>query len=336
MEAQTFTLPVHDATEIGAARRVAVTAAEPLGISELDAGRVALVATELATNLVRHAGGGELLVRRLTMGHQAGLEIVALDRGPGMTDLDEALRDGYSTGGTKGAGLGAVRRLAHRFAVFSAPGAGTAVLARLFFDESSTPPCPLVAGVSVAKPGETACGDAWCWTADPNGWTVLVADGLGHGPDASTAAAEAVRIFLQRPGASLPDLMADMHAGLRHTRGAALGLARLDRARRELAFVGVGNVGGTILSPGDAARSLVSLPGIAGHECRKIQQFLYPWPEQSAVVLYSDGLQTRWTLDRYPTAAASDPVLLAALLYRDFARGRDDVTVVVGREEAAA
>lgn len=330
MEAQTFTLPVHDATQIGAARRAALTAAQPLGISEVDAGRVALVATELATNLVRHGGGGELLVRPLRMPNQIGLEIVALDRGPGMTDLEEALRDGYSTSGTNGSGLGAVRRLAHRFAVFSAPGAGTAVLARLFFDRPPAGAWPLVSGVSVAMPGETACGDAWCWMPDPSGWTVLVADGLGHGTDASVAASEAVRVFLQYPGAALADIMAATHAALRPTRGAALGFARLNLARRELAFLGVGNVGGTILSAG-AGRNLVSLPGIVGHECRKLQEFAYPWSDQAAVVLFSDGLQTRWTIDRYPAITSRDPALLAALLYRDFSRGRDDVTVVVGR-----
>ena len=69
-----------------------------------------------------------------------------------------------------------------------------------------------------------------------------------------------------------------------------------------------------------------------GHECRKIQTFSYPWSKGSVLVLYSDGLQTRWTLDRYPALRGRDPALLAAVLYRDFARGRDDVTVVVGRE----
>ena len=272
MEAQTLTLPVQDASQIGAARRLSVTAAEGLGISELEAGKVALVATELATNLVRHGGGGELLVRPLSTAEAAGLEIVALDRGPGMLDLDEAMRDGYSTAGTNGSGLGAVRRLAQGFSVFSAPGVGTAVLARLFFSEPPKAQAPQVAGVSVAKPGETACGDAWCWTADPNGWTAMIADGLGHGPDASVAASAAVRVFLEHPGLDLPALMAATHAALRHTRGAAVAFARLNLPRRKLTFLGLGNVGGTIVSAG-RSQSLVSLPGIAGHEFRKLQEF---------------------------------------------------------------
>jgi anti-sigma regulatory factor (Ser/Thr protein kinase) len=335
MEAQSIPLAVQDATQIGAARRAAVTAAERLGISEVDAGKVALVVTELATNMVRHAGGGELLVRPLTEAGEAGLEIMALDRGPGIPNLEQALRDGFSTAGTKGAGLGAVRRLAHRCEVFSPPGVGTAVLARLLFSAPPRPSRAAVAGVCVAKPGETACGDAWCWAEHPDGWTVMVADGLGHGVDASVAAAEAVRVFLQHRGEPPADVMAAAHAAMRHTRGAAIGIARVDLARRELGFTGVGNIGGTLLA-GGAARSLLSIPGIVGHESRKIQEFVYPWPEKAVVVLYSDGLQTRWTVDRYPALPARDPALLAAMLYRDFTRGRDDVTDVAGREETAA
>ena len=335
MESQSIHVAVQDATQIGAARREAVTAAGRLGVSEVDAGKVALVVTELATNLVRHGGGGELLIRPLTEAGGAGLEMVALDRGPGIPNVEEALRDGYSTAGTNGAGLGAVRRLAHHCEVFSAPGVGTVALARLLFSPPPRPSRVALAGVCVAKPGETACGDAWCWVEDADGWTVMVADGLGHGADASIAASEAVRVFLQHRAAPTPDIVAAAHAAMRHTRGAAMGIARVDLARRELGFAGVGNIGGTILA-GGGARSLVSLPGIVGHESRKIQEFVYPWPEKAVVVLHSDGLQTRWTLDRYPALPARDPALLAALLYRDFTRGRDDVTVVAGREQVSA
>jgi hypothetical protein len=122
---------------------------------------------------------------------------------------------------------------------------------------------------------------------------------------------------------------------MRHTRGAAVAIAEVRPAEGELTFTGVGNIGGTLLDP-EATRGLVSHAGIVGHECRKIQTFSYPWSKGSVLVLYSDGLQTRWTLDRYPALRLRDPALLAAVLYRDFARGRDDVTVVAAREAGAA
>lgn len=332
METQTLALTVHDASHVGAARRAAVTLAERGGCSETVGGQVALVATELATNLVRHGGGGELLVRRVA-NPGSGIEIVAIDRGPGMASVDRAFRDGYSTGGSNGTGLGAVRRIADSCDIFSAPGAGTAVLARIGLGGPSRRNLPMVSGVSVAMAGEEVCGDAWVWAAGADHWSVLVADGLGHGPLAAVAASEVVRVFREHPGAEPVDFLDLADAALRPTRGAAVGLATVWPARRELSYTGVGNIGGVVVTAG-ASRSVVSHAGIVGHGCRKTQSFSYPWSEESVLVLYSDGLQTRWTLERYPALATRDPALLAAVLYRDFSRGRDDVTVVAGREAA--
>ena len=329
LENASLALPVRDPSEIGAARRAAVALAARLGASETEGGNVALVVTELATNLVRHGGGGELLVRPLPSAG-AAIEIVAIDRGPGMANVEAALRDGYSTGGTSGRGLGAVRRIADRCEIFSAPGAGTAVVARLRAHTNGRTPVAAVAGVSVAMHGEPVCGDAWAWAPQGDGWSVLVADGLGHGPDAARAAREAVRIYGERAATPAADIVEAAHAALRPTRGAAIAIAEVRPAEGEVTFTGVGNIGGTLLS-GGTPRNMVSHPGIVGHECRKVQTFSYPWAEGTVVVLYSDGLQSRWTLDRYPSLRGSDPALLAAVLYRDFARGRDDVTVVAGR-----
>lgn len=327
MSGPTLVLPVQDASHVGSARRTAVAEAERLGADEERVGKVALVVTELATNLVRHAGGGEILFR-VADPADATVELVALDRGRGMASVEHALVDGYSSGGTRGAGLGAVRRIADQCDIFSAPGAGTAVLVRCRLEPGGPLPFIPVAGLSVPKPGETACGDAWSWTAGPDGWSVLVADGLGHGPGAAVASAEALRIFRQHAHRPPADIVAEAHTALRHTRGAALGIAELRGT--QLTFTGVGNIGGVILSA-DGTRSLVSHAGIVGHECRKIQTFPYGWSPDSRLVLFSDGLQTRWTLDRYPALRLRDPALLAAVLYRDFARGRDDVTVVGAR-----
>ena len=334
MHSASLALPVHDPSEIGSARRAAVALAERLGASETEGGNVALVVTELATNLVRHGGGGEVLVRPLPDA-ATGIEIVAIDRGPGMGDVSAALRDGYSTGGTSGHGLGAVRRIADRCEIFSAPGAGTAVVARLHVRRAGEPAGMIVAGVSVAKPGESVCGDAWASSVNGDGCSILVADGLGHGPDAARAANEAVRVFREHAASPAADILGAAHAALRPTRGAAIGIAEIRPHRRQATYTGVGNIGAALVSA-TGIRNLVSHPGIVGHECRKIQTVEYPWPEGAVIVLYSDGLQTRWTLDRYPGLRTSDPALVAAVLYRDFARGRDDVTVVACRETSIA
>ncbi len=254
-------------------------------------GRVALVATELGTNLIKHGRGGELLVGAYQDNEGSGIELIALDRGPGIGNLEECLRDGYSSAGTAGNGLGAVIRQSHLFDIASWPGAGTGVLARL---QPGMPHPQRRAShsgwgaVSVAMPGEEVCGDSWSVAA--NGVvTLFVADGLGHGPDAAEASVEAVRLFHRFKGHRVPTLLDYVHGGLRSTRGAAVSIARFDPATRQVVFAGVGNVAGALTS-GETLRRMVSMPGTAGHNARKIQSFDYPF-ENGLIVLASDGRQ---------------------------------------------
>jgi hypothetical protein len=120
------------------------------------------------------------------------------------------------------------------------------------------------------------------------------------------------------------------HGALRSTRGAALAVADLDLAR-EVRYAGIGNIAGLVSTSHDT-RHMVSHPGIVGHEVRKIQEFVYPWSQDSLLVMHSDGLATHWNLDQYPGLASRRPSLIAGVLYRDFTRGRDDVAVVVARK----
>ncbi|HEX6105608.1 MAG TPA: ATP-binding protein, partial [Gemmatimonadales bacterium] len=243
-------LAVRDSSAIGTARRAAVARAERAGLSETVTGRVALVATELATNLVRHAGGGILVLQG--GGERGGVEILSLDRGPGILDVGAALRDGYSTGGTSGGGLGAVHRLADQAEVFSVPGSGTIVLARFAAPGGADPTVPdlVVGGLSVPHAGESVCGDAWAAVRLPEHLAVLVVDGLGHGAPAALAAGESVRVFRERAGVPAVQMVEAMHAALRSTRGAAVGLAEIRPRDRLLTFVGVGNIGGSVVRPG--------------------------------------------------------------------------------------
>ncbi|HMB03511.1 MAG TPA: SpoIIE family protein phosphatase [Isosphaeraceae bacterium] len=161
----------------------------------------------------------------------------------------------------------------------------------------------------------------------------MVADGLGHGARAAEAAQAAVRIFHDRAAAGPAAVLQAAHLGLRNTRGAALAIAEIDRAAGAVRFAGIGNIAATILGPdGERGTNLVSHNGTVGHEMRKVQEFVSPWPEGSLLVMHSDGLGTHWRLGRYPGLVARHPSLIAGVLYRDFKRGRDDVTVLVARD----
>ncbi len=119
MEVTAVSVLVHEQTHVAEARRVAETAAARAGFDETEVGRAAIVVTELATNLLKHADGGEIVLDTAV-----GLQVLALDKGAGMADVAACLADGYSTGGTRGEGLGAVRRQSEAFEVYSRPGAG--------------------------------------------------------------------------------------------------------------------------------------------------------------------------------------------------------------------
>ena len=104
----------------------------------------------------------------------------------------------------------------------------------------------------------------------------------------------------------------------------------IDFTTRILTFAGVGNIAGAIIGP-TSRQGLVSLSGTLGHEVRKVRAFEYPWPTGATLVMHSDGLGTQWDIGRYPGLATRHPALVAGILYRDFRRVRDDVTVVVIR-----
>ena len=330
-----FSVTVADESQVGEARRRVARLAETLGFDATTTGRLALLATEVSTNLVRHGRGGHLLVSCIGENGAPGIELLALDKGPGIASVRDALRDGHSTAGTPGTGLGAIARAADVFDLHSAPGVGTAVLARVWLSPPAAAPARVdVGGVSVPLASEDVCGDGWAF-AQAGGLTrILVVDGLGHGPDAAKVAREAVAIF-QTAGAGSPAAVVQrLHDGLRHTRGGAVGVAEIDPGRSLLRFSGVGNIAGVVQGV-ESARHLVSHNGIVGHEVRRIDEFSYPWPPSAMLVLHSDGVATHWDLTRYAGLARCSPALVAGVLYRDFARPRDDATVVVAREAAA-
>jgi hypothetical protein len=187
------------------------------------------------------------------------------------------------------------------------------------------------------------CGDAWAAVLTPGGCRVVVADGLGHGHAAGEAARLAVRVFREDArgtagGAPTPAaaLVEAMHAALRPTRGAAVAVADVRAAEREVRFTGVGNIAASVTAPDGGARSLVSHNGTVGHQLRKVQEFAVAWPAGAVLVLHSDGVRTQWRLADAPGLARRHPTLVAAALWRDHARGRDDATVVAVRDAAGA
>jgi anti-sigma regulatory factor (Ser/Thr protein kinase) len=312
---------VDDESAIGEGRRVAQKIAGELGLDATGIGQVGIVASELGTNLWRHAGGGVLLIQAL--GKQ--VEILAIDRGGGMQDVNRCLVDGYSTGGTAGQGLGAVRRLAAEFDFYSQPGQGTVIMARL---GQATPVA--FGAVCVALRGEIHCGDTWRLAYDGAEIAACVVDGLGHGTLAAESAQLMADAFVAAPLEEPKSILERAHSRMSGTRGAAGACSRM-RASRALSYAGVGNISGHRLTD-QSLQGLVSHGGILGVQTRRVQQFEYSPAHDALLVMHSDGVSARWDLQRHPGLTLRHPAIIAGILYRDHGRARDDATVLVVRQ----
>ena len=331
---------VEDLSQVGSARRAADAVARACRLDDTRRGIVGIVATEAATNLARHAQHGVLLAQSTEHTGLPGVELVAIDAGPGLLDLDRAFADGYSTGGTPGTGLGAIRRLADALDVYSAPGQGTIVLARVFErpPERGATRDALVDVGAVCFPidGETVCGDGWAVVQNADRAVILLVDGLGHGALAAEAADVARTTFIGVATRSPREIVTTLHETLRATRGAALAVADVTAADGAVTVrhCGVGNTVALLVGEGAAPRSLPSMNGTAGLQVRTMQEFVQPWPSGAVLVMHTDGITTRWRADAYRGILVHDPMLLAAALQRDHTRGRDDATVLAFRLRA--
>lgn len=326
---------VDDLSRVGEARRAAETIARSCGLDEQARGKLGIVVTEAATNLARHSRDGFMLLRDTGPTGVAGVEMLAVDHGPGMQDLSRYFADGYSTAGSSGAGLGAIRRQASELDVHSRPGQGTVLMARVFATGADRPAPPMldVGVVCVALDGETACGDAWRVHQDDRRALVLLADGLGHGAKAAEAADVATSVFSTGADRSPKELVLQLHEALRATRGAALAVAEIKRTESGGAIVTYCGVGNTVasLDGAEGSRSFISMNGTAGLALHGVQELALPWAGEQILIMHTDGIATRWRLGAYPDLRQRTPAIVAAVLYRDFARARDDATVLALR-----
>ena len=333
-------LRVEDASAISACRSAGVALAARLRFPAPRIDEIALAVTEAASNLHKHARQGSLLVRISRDADPPGIELVTIDAGPGLRDAGAALRDGHSTAGTLGIGLGAIRRLADFYDLYSAPGHGTVLVTRFWpARREVTVRC---AGLTRPMTGEDECGDNFgaattsspgtgagaAGTGTAGGGTVtgVLCDGLGHGPLAAAAAGAAIAAVLEDTTPGPATLVERAHNRMGHTRGGAIGVVQVTGTTA--VFAGLGNVSATILADG-SRKSMLSVPGIAGHQARTIRQFDYVAGPGAAVILHSDGLSSRWEVGALPGLAARDPLVIAAALLAEAGTRRDDASILV-------
>jgi anti-sigma regulatory factor (Ser/Thr protein kinase) len=324
-------IAIIEESHVGLARRSVIELCARLSTDETFRGKAAIVVSEMARNLVRHAKGGEVIIRQVSTAGAEALELVALDRGPGLSDLAKCLRDGFSTTGTPGTGIGAIRRLSDQFEIFSRPDQGTVIWARLWPSNNGLVTKPFeISGISVPVEREEVCGDAWEVLETDGTLRAMVVDGLGHGPFAQQASREAIAVFRSQPQTGVASTLKLIDQALTKTRGAAAAIVELNPSKGEVTVAGVGNVATRLLHNGES-KSFGCDNGTLGAGVVRIYEFKHPWTDGGLLVIHSDGIKSRWSLDDYPGAFRRSSGVVAALIYRDFRREDDDATVVVVR-----
>lgn len=353
------TVEIKDEGTIGAARRAVHEFASAANFAETELAEIDIVVQEIGTNAVRYAtDGGELhFAHSLKVQPEyKGIEIFYWDKGPGILDTEAAMRDSYSTGGGLGGGFGAIRRLTDDLDIYStvqgltarlAPAAarrtthGTALLCRKQAKAKAmrTPNArdkeaiELPHGIgawSRPRTGENANGDAYFVRERGENTLLAVIDGLGHGPGAREAARTALEVLKESNDESPGELIHAAHAALRSTRGAVLGLVRIDRAREQMQYAGVGNT--TIRVTGAPQPTHpVSANGTLGARLGRVPVWNYAWSPETMIVMTTDGVSSKWDMTAYPGLPKKQAQMIAGVLMRDYGRTSDDATILVVR-----
>jgi anti-sigma regulatory factor (Ser/Thr protein kinase) len=294
-----------------------------------------IIIAEITSNINKYGKDGELLVMIHPDPQQMYLEVIAIDNGPGMHEPLRMMEDGVSTTGTLGQGLGAIKRLSDKFEVFSIRHWGTVLLARVY--SKTTPGIrnssrPEFRHIIVAKPGEEMCGDGCVIEHTATQVKVLLGDGLGHGPEAHKAVAAAGAVFRESRETSPTALIREMHQAVKRTRGLVGSIVVIDLLAKRGWISGIGNIAVKSFSASQS-RNHICYNGIIGLNIPGTMkdQDLLTGDANQYIVLCSDGIRSQWDITKYPGLLKYDLSMLAAVIYKDFARKTDDMSVVVGK-----
>ncbi|GAB4438738.1 MAG: anti-sigma regulatory factor [bacterium] len=322
---------IDDESEIGEARRLATALTRALNFSETKVSNIAIIVTELGTNLIKHCNCGEIILRVIEYKDASGVEILSIDRGPGIKDIVTAMKDGYSTKGTLGGGLGAIKRLSHTFDFYTKEGFGSLFLSRIWndkFNVGSEKNLLDFGIISFPKAGEDANGDNYSIRHYADKTVIFLIDGLGHGLNASESAIEAVKVFDNYYTEQPQRLMERISKAIYHTRGGAGVITLINKTEKTINFVGIGNISAFIIENG-VRKTMVSQNGIIGEDVARIREYTYTFSDDAIIILHSDGITAKWDLSDYPGIEYRHPAIIAGILYRDFSRGNDDLTAIV-------
>jgi anti-sigma regulatory factor (Ser/Thr protein kinase)/serine/threonine protein phosphatase PrpC len=341
---------IEDITEwhqVSTIRRNIANFAHDIGFAIEEIDEISIVVLELAENLLTHkTERSKIICSKVTEGNKVGIQILSLDSGPGISDVKRAMNDGYSDKGTLGIGLGAVKRLSDEFDITSKTrlsqllgfdgreGLGTVIGARKWLSAGNnsidTKINEMKFGI-LSRPfkGEKFNGDTVFLKFFNNKLMIAVIDGLGHGFEAEEAAQKAIECLNNNYHQNLDMIINQMKSDIRKTRGLVISIALIDYRKSLLNYVGIGNVTTRIYKSSESIRP-VNVNGMIRATIPNFRILQYPWSNDSIIVMATDGISEKNDPDKYPGLIDKHPMVLAGVLFRDYARLTDDATIVVG------
>ncbi|HEY9677228.1 MAG TPA: SpoIIE family protein phosphatase [Drouetiella sp.] len=327
---EAISFEIKESSQVGEARREILKFAHNLGFNVANEARLGLVCAELSTNLLKHTPhGGQLIIQGLSDGHRVGIELYSMDSGNGMNVAD-CLEDGFSSSGTMGTGLGAVKRNTDNFNIYAQFQKGSVVETRIWNESEKHHPETNFGVLNIPKPGELVSGDKVCFIETDEHVICLLVDGLGHGIEASDASNLAVRRFKENIDKPPAVALKAIHTSLRGSRGAVGAVARIDKKNMRVFFCGMGNIAAIVTSSFER-KHLTSLNGTLGYEARRFMEFTVPWTKESLLVMHSDGLSSK-TFEDLTSIEKQPACIIAGWLFQHYSRGNDDSTILVYKQ----
>jgi anti-sigma regulatory factor (Ser/Thr protein kinase) len=325
---------IADRSDVVGARKAARRVAAATGFGDVALEEIVLVVSELASNLVEHAGGGNLTLTPIEERNRVGLQIESTDSGPGIRDAEEAIADGYSTTGSLGYGLGTVNRLMDELEITSGAGRGpgTHIVAQRWLRSHPSPRvgrCPLDLGAATRPhPGMRLNGDGFVIQHAEGVALTAVIDGLGHGQYAHRAALKAREYVERHMEQDLTHLFRGVDRACRGTRGVVMAVARFQWAEGRLTFGSIGDIAARVFGSPEPVHFRIRR-GILGSQAPQPVVTSHPWDPAGVLVLHSDGLSSRWRWSDFPDLVSRPATEAARHLLNRLAKDNDDATVVV-------
>ena len=341
---ESITTIISSPADEGQARRAARKMATIIGFDEKATEGIAIVASELASNLTRHAGGGTLLFTRITRQGQSGIQIESRDTGPGIVDVNQALADGFSSVGGLGYGLGTVNRLMDEFEINSKrrPQSGTHIISKRWLRQKKVRlvACPLSFGAATrCHPVSNQNGDAFVIQKVNQCALIGVIDGLGHGQFAHRAAQAARDYVENHVDEPLSAIFRGTGRACRGTRGVVMALSKFEwegqpgsQIAIRLSVASVGNIETRVFGSLQPLRFEIRR-GIVGVNAREPLVTEHKWDQNFIMVMHSDGLSSHWRWHDFPEIPEAPPNIIAQKMLNRLGKDNDDATVVVVKSE---